>query len=116
MIIRLKGISVTLTSARRVEHRAVSTLLNLFFGRSDIGALAVLINSEEPIMPQMQTLVIAAILIVAGACPLRAQAFTDIKKALVDYSKADIKPRNTCESLANFKSRDIAQIKAVMAP
>ncbi len=75
-------------------------------------------------MPQMQTLgiyqtraaALVAMLVATGAAPLRAQAFADLKKAQVDYSKAGVKPRNACESLANFKSKDIAQIKAVTAP
>ena len=67
-------------------------------------------------MPQMQTLGIAAMLIAGFAVPLRAQAFADLKKAQVDYSKAEVKPRNACESLANFRSKEIVQIKAVMAP
>ena len=48
----------------------------------------------------------------AGAAPARAQVFADFKTALVDYSKADIAPRKTCEALANFKSKEIVQITA----
>ena len=35
----------------------------------------------------------AAILMAGGAAPARAQAFADLKSALVDYSKADMAPR-----------------------
>jgi hypothetical protein len=69
-------------------------------------------------MPQTRTAAIfanAAILIAGSAGPVRAQAFADLKKAVVDYSKADAKPRKACDALGNFKSKDIAQIKAVMA-
>jgi feruloyl esterase len=53
-----------------------------------------------------------AVLLAASAAPGRAQAFADLKSALVDYSKADAVPREACEALANFKSRDLVQIKA----
>jgi hypothetical protein len=58
----------------------------------------------------------AAVLLTAGAVPARAQAFADLKSALVDYSKADLAPRKSCEALAAFKSKDIVQSKAVMMP
>ena len=54
----------------------------------------------------------AAVLMTAGGMPARAQAFADVKSALVDYSKADIEPHKTCEALSKFKSKDIAQISA----
>ncbi len=44
---------------------------------------------------------------------LHAQAFAEVKSALVDYSKADLTPKKMCETLGNFKARDIASIKAV---
>jgi feruloyl esterase len=47
-----------------------------------------------------------------GATAARAQAFADLKTALVDYSKADIGPGKTCEAIGSFKSKDIAQITA----
>jgi hypothetical protein len=52
----------------------------------------------------------------AAAHTARAQAFADLKTALVDYSKADIGPRKTCEILGKFKSKEIAQIASVMIP
>ena len=58
----------------------------------------------------------AAVLMAAGAAPARAQAFADLKSALVDYSKADLAPRKACEALANFKSKEIVQSTAVMMP
>src|SRR5262245_38994035 len=41
-----------------------------------------------------------------------AQAFADLKSALVDYSKTDIAPGKSCEAIGQFKSKDIAQIAA----
>ena len=58
----------------------------------------------------------AAILMAAAAAPARAQDFADLKSALVDYSKADLAPRKTCEALASFKSKEIVQIKAATMP
>ena len=58
----------------------------------------------------------AAVLMVAAATPARAQAFADLKTALVDYSKADMEPRKACEAVGKFKSKEIAQITAAMMP
>jgi hypothetical protein len=44
------------------------------------------------------------------------QAFTDVKSALVDYSKADIEPHKTCEAIGKFKSKEIATIAAAAMP
>jgi feruloyl esterase len=46
----------------------------------------------------------------------RAQDFTDLKRALVDYSKTENEPRKPCEALAKFKSKEIARISATMLP
>lgn len=48
--------------------------------------------------------------------PAGAQVFTDLKTGLVDYSKPEMSPRKSCEALAQFKSKDIAEIHATMAP
>ena len=48
----------------------------------------------------------------AAASPLRAQAFADLKNALVDYSKAETEPGKACAAMRNFKSNEIAQITA----
>jgi len=57
-----------------------------------------------------------AILVMAMAIPARAQVFSDVKTALVDYSKADMEPRKMCEALNKFKSKEIAQITAAAIP
>ena len=58
----------------------------------------------------------AAVLLAAAVAPARAQDFADIKSALVDYSKADLTPRKSCEELASFKAKEIVESKAVMMP
>ena len=58
----------------------------------------------------------AAIFIATAVAPARAQAFADAKMALVDYSKADMEPRKTCEAMSKFKSKEIAQITAAAIP
>jgi len=66
-------------------------------------------------MPKTTTLyraIIAALLLAVYAAPAKAQAFADLKTALVDYSKSDIAPRKTCDAMGMFKSKDIAQIAA----
>lgn len=54
----------------------------------------------------------AATLLAVAAC---AQDFFEAKSAIVDYSKADLAPQKTCESLGQFKSKDIVQISAEAA-
>src|SRR5262245_37089108 len=56
------------------------------------------------------------LMMLATATPSHAQAFADLKTALVDYSNADIMPSKACEALGNFKATDIAQITASMMP
>src|ERR1700736_3112640 len=58
----------------------------------------------------------AALLIAISAAPARAQAFADLKSALVDYSKADSEPRKACETLGKFKAKEIVQIAAASMP
>src|SRR5262247_1334522 len=58
--------------------------------------------------------VLTTFLIVGTQTSARAQAFAEVKSALVDYSKADIEPSKTCEALGKFTSKDIAQITAAM--
>ncbi len=58
----------------------------------------------------------AVALLVVAAAPAHAQAFADLKSALVDYSKADTEPRKACDALGKFKSKDLAQIAAAVMP
>ncbi len=58
----------------------------------------------------------SAVLITAAALQAQAQAFTDLKKALIDYSKADIEPQKTCEALSSLKTKEIVQITATNVP
>src|SRR5262249_56099164 len=58
--------------------------------------------------------VLTTFLIAGTAASARGQAFTEVKTALVDYSKADIEPSKACEAMGRFTSKDIAQIAATM--
>jgi feruloyl esterase len=60
------------------------------------------------------TSVLALAALAAMTIPARGQAFADLKSALVDYSKSDLEPRKACEALAQFKSKDVAQITATV--
>ena len=62
------------------------------------------------------TAAFAVIILVLGTTLAHAQAFADLKSALVDYSKADAQPRKTCEDLGKFKSKEIVQIAAAAMP
>jgi feruloyl esterase len=53
-----------------------------------------------------------AMFILSAAPSIHAQAFADVKSALVDYSKADISPHKTCDELQKFKSKEIVEIHA----
>src|SRR5580692_2180225 len=67
-------------------------------------------------MLRTRTFLNFVVLITAGAAGAHAQAFADAKGALVDYTQADLMPRKSCESLAQVKLKDLAQIKAAMLP
>jgi Tannase and feruloyl esterase len=62
------------------------------------------------------TLIGTTLLMVVTSTPARAQAFANVKSALVDYSKADTQPHKDCEALSKFKTNDIAQITATKIP
>ena len=51
------------------------------------------------ISPMTILALVAAFLNAAAPIPARAQAFAELKTALVDYSKAVIDPRKACEAL-----------------
>ena len=57
---------------------------------------------------------LAAFASIGLVCEAQAQAFADVKTAQVDYSKADSEPRVSCEQIAKYQSRDIAEIHATM--
>lgn len=50
------------------------------------------------------------------AVTAHAQVFADLQSALVDYSKADLAPRKTCEAIGRFKAKDIVRITAASIP
>jgi len=58
----------------------------------------------------------AAVLCAIAAIPAHAQAFADLKSALVDYSKAEVEPHKACEALSKFKGKEIVQIAAAAMP
>jgi hypothetical protein len=53
-----------------------------------------------------------AVLMLPAVPSARAQAFADVKTALVDYTKADLVPSKACDALGKFKTKEIAQIAA----
>jgi Tannase and feruloyl esterase len=61
-------------------------------------------------------LVAVAVVTAIGSTSAKAQAFADLKSAAADYSKADMSPRKSCESLAKFKSQDITEITPASIP
>ncbi len=62
------------------------------------------------------TLVVAAALFLTTV-PAHAQAFADLKRALVDYSVGDAAPKMTCEALAaSFTNKAIVSLKTRAVP
>ena len=59
---------------------------------------------------------LGAVTVMTAVAACHAQDFADLKRALVDYSKAESEPRKPCEALARFKSKEIARISATMVP
>ncbi|HSW40326.1 MAG TPA: tannase/feruloyl esterase family alpha/beta hydrolase [Acidobacteriota bacterium] len=58
----------------------------------------------------------AAIVICGVPEQARAGEFTDLARALVDYSKADIGPRMDCAALSGYKSGELVEIIAGTKP
>jgi feruloyl esterase len=54
--------------------------------------------------------------VIASAAISHAQVFADAKSSAVDYSKADLSAKKACDAMSNFKSKDIAEIKASTIP
>lgn len=61
----------------------------------------------------------SALLVLTGAAFLasvsglaRAQVFASAKSALVDYSRAELVPRRSCESMSQFRRKDVREIHA----
>jgi hypothetical protein len=55
----------------------------------------------------------AALLFVVLTCtsrPLHAQAFASAKSAAVDYSRADVSPRGSCEALAHYNDKGLREL------
>ena len=57
------------------------------------------------------TTILAIMSAVVGA-PAHAQAFADLDRAVVDYSRADLEPGKACETLARFATEEIVEITA----
>ena len=74
------------------------------------------VRSKSKISYSIPTAFGIIVLMTGATTQARAQAFADLKNALVDYSKADKEPRKACDALAKFKSPDIAQIAAISLP
>jgi hypothetical protein len=56
------------------------------------------------------------VLLSAAGSTAHAQTFSDVKSALVDYSKSEMGPAKSCEALTKFKSKEMVQITAAAIP
>ena len=65
---------------------------------------------------QWFTNLIRVIAVLISAIPCHAQAFSDLEKSLVNYSKADFEPRKACAAMNMFKLKDIVRISAESMP
>src|SRR5262249_47267527 len=55
----------------------------------------------------------ATVLLAAGTSAAWAQVFADAKSALVDYTKSDQAPKKNCDAMGSFKTKEIAEIRAM---
>ena len=53
---------------------------------------------------------------VGSARPAQAQAFADATQALVDYSKAGLLPRTSCEAMRAYRGKGVVRIQAESIP
>jgi feruloyl esterase len=54
--------------------------------------------------------------LIVTSASARAQAFADVAKALVDYSRAELEPGRACDVMGTFAAPDIVRIAAVSVP
>ncbi len=54
----------------------------------------------------------ATLLLSVATLPAQAQAFADLKSALVDYSKAEHSAKKTCADMAQYHGNDVIEIHA----
>jgi feruloyl esterase len=47
---------------------------------------------------------------------LQAQVFADVKSSLVDYSKSNLAPRQTCVAIGRYQGREIVELHSVAIP
>lgn len=64
-------------------------------------------------MPKSKVLFSLSVVAACAPTAIYAQAFAEVKSALVDYSRADLEPHKSCEALSKFKSKEIARIAAM---
>ncbi len=57
-----------------------------------------------------------AIMMTVAVTRVHAQDFSEVKSALVDYSKTDVEARKECTQIGKFKSKEIVQITATAIP
>jgi feruloyl esterase len=58
------------------------------------------------------SVIAAALMMLSHAPPARAQAFAELKTALVDYSRSDISAQQLCADMNRYSGRDIVEIAA----
>ncbi len=108
---------------RMTRHAGGSEERRGVIGRSLIGHLSRIygnltrVQRSDSKSQKITGAAVGVIFLMTGvATQAHAQAFADLKNALVDYSKADLEPRKACETLGRFKSAEIAQITAASVP
>jgi hypothetical protein len=66
-----------------------------------------------------RSLVLGALLAAAmavNAPAVRAQAFADVAAALVDYSKTEVSPGESCEAMGGYQAKDLVAIHSAEIP
>src|SRR4051812_3438010 len=70
----------------------------------------------QPLPSFRLQIAVFAVFSLSVIAPLDAQAFADLKSALVDYSKSDVSPHKACDAMVKFKTKEIVEIHAVAIP
>jgi hypothetical protein len=90
--------------------RGTSLFLGAFMPRNSM-------KRTHPVLLSCMVKCLVVVVLAAATAPAaHAQAFADAKTALVDYLNADVVPGKACETLSDFKSKEIVQLMATQVP
>src|SRR3989304_9182063 len=105
-----------MTNTHKMSHgkRWVDDIPNMVFGPF-VESKFLSLRHTISTMLRLACVVLGVLpMLLAASPPVPAQAFANLKEALVDYSKSDTEPNKACETLGKFSSKDIAEISTMV--